>query len=87
MHRVDNLEEGISQSTLSVGLEYNMEVNSRPADEWPRVSQLTGMSCQVTVVLDFHVTPRYDGRRAVGEEHYGEEEEHNKPEVRYECRR
>ena len=33
MLRVANIEDGISQSTLSVGLEYIMEVNSR-ANGW-----------------------------------------------------
>ena len=35
-------------------------------------------------VLDLRVIPRYDGRREVGEGHYGEEEEHKEPEAWHE---
>ena len=85
MLRVANLGDGVSQGTLSVWLEYNFEVDSGISG-W--VAQSLPVDWNVMPAgLDLHVTPRYDGRRAVGEEHYGEEEEHNKPEVRHECRR
>ena len=83
MATVTDLEDGISQSTLSVRLEYNMEIGSRASRS---VAQSFPVDWNVMPgVLDLRVVPSYDVRREdVGEGHYSEEEVHKEPDVWFE---
>ena len=82
---VTNLGDGVSQGTLSVRPEYNVEVDSGTSG-W--VAQSLPVDWNVMPgVLDLHITPRYDRRRDVSEGNCDEKEEHNEPEVRHESRR
>ena len=85
MFRVTDHGDGVSQGTLSVRPEYNIEVESG-ASGW--VAQSLPVDWNLMPgVLDLHLTPRYDRRRDVSEGCCNEEEEHNEPEVRHESRR
>ena len=85
MVRVADLRDGVNQGTLSIRLEYNVEVHSG-ASGW--VAQTLPVDWNVMPgVPDLHVVPRYDERRDVGEGHRGEEEEHREPEVWHEFQR
>ena len=55
-----------------------------PADGWPRVSQLTGMSCQVCIIF---MSPQGMTGAATSVRGTAEEEEHKEPEVWHEDRR
>ena len=82
MLRVANLGDGVSQGTLSVWLEYNFEVDSGISG-W--VAQSLPVDWNgMPRVLDFHVVPRYDRHRDVGEGRCGKEEEDKEQEVRHE---
>ena len=85
MLRVADLGDGVSQGTLPVRLDYNVEVDSG-AGGW--VAQSLPIDWNVMPgVLDLHVVPRYNGCREAGEEHYGEKEEKKEPEMCHEWRR
>ena len=47
MIRVADLEEGVNQRALPLGLEGDVKVGPGAGRWWPRVSQLTGTVCQV----------------------------------------
>ena len=49
MTRVTDLEDSVNQGTLPVSTMLRSIVE--PADGWPRVSQLTGMSCRVYMIF------------------------------------
>ena len=73
--------KALCRSGLSTILRSKVE----PADGWPRVSQLTGISCQVCLIF---ISPQ--GTTGVATSVRGAAtriEEHNEPEVRHEFRR
>jgi hypothetical protein len=75
MPRVADLGDGVNQGTLPFGPECNVEVDPG-AGGW--VAQTLPVDWNgMPGVLDLHVIPRFEGRREVGEEHGGEEEEHH----------
>ena len=84
MVRVTDLDDGVSQGTLPVRLEYNVEVDSG-ASGW--VAQSFPVGWNVTpCVPDFHVIPRYDGGRNC-EWHCSNDEEYKEPEMWHVYRR
>ena len=81
---VANLGDGVSQGTLPVWLEYNVEVDSG-VSRWVAQSLPVGRNV-MPGVLDLHVVPRHDWRREIGEGHCGDEEEHKEPGVWHDYR-